>query len=193
LSSISSTFTAVAVGFCVLLVLAGPLGAESPPPEPAPEAAPEAEVPTAPPPEPATPRVEVETDWLAPDEAGDGYRLVRGPQPSGATEQLVSLRFRHLGETPAQGLRIVAALPAGTRYVAGSATGPGALVSYSVDGGASFAAPEALVVPDESGDAPPRPATADDYTHIRWDLPGRHAPGTGGLVSFRVRPLEDAG
>jgi hypothetical protein len=42
-------------------------------------------------PEPATPRVEVETDWLAPDEAGDGYRLVRGPQPSGATEQLVSL------------------------------------------------------------------------------------------------------
>jgi hypothetical protein len=183
LSSISSTFTAVAVGFCALLVLVGPLGAESPPPEPVPEAAPE----------PATPRVEVETDWLAPDEAGDGYRLVRGPQPSGATEQLVSLRFRHLGETPAPGLRIVAALPAGTRYVAGSATGPGALVSYSVDGGASFAAPEALVVPSENGDAPPRPATPEDYTHIRWDLPGHHAPGTGGLVSFRVRPLEDAG
>jgi hypothetical protein len=59
-------------------------------------------------------------------------------------------------------------IPEHMRYVADSAVGAGAQVSYSIDGGRNFARPEELFV--TGGDAEKRPATADDYTHIRWQL-----------------------
>jgi hypothetical protein len=59
-------------------------------------------------------------------------------------------------------------VPEHTRYVADSATGAGADVTFSVDGGATFARPENLFVIGTNGDK--RPAAADDYTHIRWRL-----------------------
>jgi hypothetical protein len=59
-------------------------------------------------------------------------------------------------------------IPEHMRYVADSAVGAGATVSYSVDGGRSFARPEELFMTAEDGQK--RPATAEDYTHIRWQL-----------------------
>jgi hypothetical protein len=59
-------------------------------------------------------------------------------------------------------------IPGHMRYVADSAVGAGAVVSYSIDGGHSFARPEELFV--AGGDGQKRPATAEDYTHIRWRL-----------------------
>jgi hypothetical protein len=59
-------------------------------------------------------------------------------------------------------------IPEHMRYVADSAVGAGAVVSYSIDGGRSFARPEELFVASEDGQK--RPATAEDYTHIRWRL-----------------------
>jgi uncharacterized repeat protein (TIGR01451 family) len=58
-------------------------------------------------------------------------------------------------------------VPAHMRYVANSAIGAGAEVSYSVDQGRSFDRPENLKIADAHGE---RPATAADYTHIRWRL-----------------------
>jgi hypothetical protein len=52
--------------------------------------------------------------------------------------------------------------------VADSAIGPGAEVSYSIDGGRSFDRPENLELAGPAG--APRPATAADYTHIRWQF-----------------------
>jgi hypothetical protein len=46
--------------------------------------------------------------------------------------------------------------------------GAGAVVSYSIDGGRTFARPEELFVTGE--DDKKRPAAAEDYTHIRWRL-----------------------
>lgn len=125
---------------------------------------------------PAEPRVVVESAWLVPSEEPAGTRMVTGPRPADAAESLVTARFRYEGDAPAAGLRIVVAIPADLALVAGSATGPGAVVSYSIDGGASFDAADALTMPDS--------------THIRWDLPGEHPPGIAGLVSFRARPIE---
>ena len=52
------------------------------------------------------------------------------------------------------------------RYVADSAVGPGAEVSYSVDGGRTFdMARESASC--RAATASTRPATAADYTHIR--------------------------
>jgi hypothetical protein len=135
--------------------------------------------------------VVVESAWLVPGEGPSGTRIVTGPRPADAAESLVTARFRYDGDGPAEGLRIVLAIPADLALVAGSATGPGAVVSYSVDGGASFGAADALTVPDD-GEVPGaiRPAIPADCTHIRWDLPGEHPPGIAGLVSFRARPIE---
>lgn len=144
----------------------------------------------------------LESAWLVPGEDGTP-RLEAGPQPAGAIERLYTARFRHPGVARASGLQITVAIPAGLHYVADSAVGPGAEISYSVDGGQSFASSAELRVavdPDESAnsadpadpEAATRSATAEDYTHIRWRLQGEFLPGTAGLVSFRARPA-DAG
>jgi hypothetical protein len=132
----------------------------------------------APPPAaPLEPGVTLESGWLLEDPDGS-VRLVAGIAPSGATAtQLLTGRFRHDGPDPAAGLRIVLAIPGGMHYVEASASGPGAAISFSADGGRSF---------EES------PAPAAELTHIRWDLAGKFEPGTAGLVSFQVIPADVA-
>jgi hypothetical protein len=153
-------------------------------------------------PAPATPVVRLESGWIAADESGADERLAAAPPLEGPPERIYTGRFHYQGDAPARGLRIVLPIPAGMRYIGGSATGPGAELSYSVDGGRSFAPPEALLAPTDDiaqghGEtateqgvetAATRRAGPEDYTHIRWDLPGRYAPGTRGLVSFRAIP-----
>lgn len=139
----------------------------------------------------AEPVPTLESAWVVGTEAG-GERLVSGRRPAGAEQRLYTARFRYEGTRPAPRLRIVLEIPAGMQYIAGSALGPGAEVSYSVDGGQNFSAPGELALPTNPDDpeSPRRPATAADYTHIRWELPGPHPPGLAGLVSYRASPVE---
>jgi hypothetical protein len=147
-------------------------------------------------PAPAKPDVVVESAWLVMDADSTLLRVSATPPEEaadaagGGGEQLFTARFRYRGEAPAHGLRIVLAVPAGLRYVAGSATGPGVELSYSVDGGEAFAPAGELLAPVDPADpeAGMRAARAEDYSHIRWDLPGIFAPGVTGLVSFRASP-----
>lgn len=76
-------------------------------------------------------------------------------------------------------------VPEHMRYVADSAVGAGALVSYSIDGGRSFARPEELFVTGEDGKK--RPATAEDYTHIRWRL--KHTLKGNAVAFARFRAI----
>lgn len=166
----------ISLCFSCIFLLAAPAGAQSPLPVEAPAPAPAAAS------APATPVVTLESGWIAADESGAEERLAAEPPAEGPPERIYTGRFHYRGDAPARGLRIVLPIPAGMRYIGGSATGPGAQLSYSIDGGRSFAPPEALLAPTE------RRAGPEDYTHIRWDLPGRYAPGTRGLVSFRAIP-----
>lgn len=157
--------------FSCLFLLAAPAWGQappavSPPTEPTVEPAPLAAL-------PATPVVTLESGWIEAGESGADARIVGSPPTDGPPERIYTGRFHYRGDAPARGLRIVLPVPVGMRYIGGSATGPGAQLSYSVDGGRSFAPAEELPAPE-------------DYTHIRWDLPGRYAPGTRGLVSFRA-------
>ena len=52
--------------------------------------------------------------------------------------------------------------------MADSASGPGADISYSIDGGRTFDRPENLKILDSQGLK--QIAAADAYTHIRWQL-----------------------
>ena len=75
-------------------------------------------------------------------------------------------------------------VPEYMRYVANSAVGPGAEVSYSVDGGHHFDSALNLTVPGAAGR--PRRATAADYTHIRWQLKHDLKPNSVAFVRFRA-------
>jgi uncharacterized repeat protein (TIGR01451 family) len=109
---------------------------------------------------------EVETKiWLNGREAlklAPADRVVPGDQV------IYTLEIRNTGAKAVPAASVSYGIPEHMRYVADSATGPGADVSYSIDGGHTFDRPENLKVAGPSG--PLRPATAADYTHIRWHL-----------------------
>ena len=134
---------------------------------------------------PARPGTYVARAWLVPVADTGRLEVVPGPRPDEAVEALYTIRFRYDGETEVQGLEVVQPVPVGMRYVAGSATGPDAVVTFSVDGAESFDVPEALTV--EAGDGELRPAMADDYTHIRWTFQFKLKPGDVAPVWFRAR------
>jgi len=100
-------------------------------------------------------------------------------------EVVYTLEIRNTTATPRPPPTVDYPVPEHMRYVADSALGPGAQVSYSIDGGLSFARPEELFV--TGADAKKRPATADDYTHIRWQL--KHVLKGNSLAFARFRAV----
>ena len=53
-------------------------------------------------------------------------------------------------------------------YLGGSAAGKGTVVTFSIDGGKTFDAPDKLFIKGKDGKS--RPAEPKEYTHIRWAL-----------------------
>jgi uncharacterized repeat protein (TIGR01451 family) len=99
-------------------------------------------------------------------------------------EVFYTVRIRNPGAEFARDVVVVQRIPQNTTYVPDSAAGPGAEISFSVDGGQSFGAEGQLTFTDQAGIS--RPATAQDYTHIRWRLRNPLAPGAVALARFRA-------
>ncbi len=76
-------------------------------------------------------------------------------------------------------------IPVHMTYVLGSATNGDVKITFSVDGGETFASEGELKVMDESG--APRAVEAKDYTHIRWTMVKAIPPSGEKSVSFRAR------
>ena len=91
----------------------------------------------------------------------------------------------NVGTEPAENLVVSNPIPLQMIYVAGSALPESAAITFSVDGGKTFAAPETLTV--TGGDGKERPAVAEDYTHIRWLITEALAPGATTAVEFRAK------
>ncbi|MEM9401808.1 MAG: hypothetical protein AAGA44_04860 [Pseudomonadota bacterium] len=89
--------------------------------------------------------------------------------------------FRNTGTEAAENVVITNPISENLLYVEGSAFGPGMNLEFSVDDGQSFASADALTVSADGGE---RPATPEDYTHIRWSLPGDLEAGAQGVVRF---------
>jgi uncharacterized repeat protein (TIGR01451 family) len=98
---------------------------------------------------------------------------------------IYTLKVRNAGSDPVATPQFVAPIPLHTSYVADSAVGPGAEVLYSVDSGETFDKPQNLRVPGEGGVM--RPATAADYTHIRWTLRHGLKPKSVAYARFHAR------
>jgi uncharacterized repeat protein (TIGR01451 family) len=98
----------------------------------------------------------------------EATKLVPADRVVPGDEIFYTLEIRNTGSATVPAPSVVYPVPEHTRYVADSAIGPGAEVSYSIDGGRSFDVPENLQLAGPSG--APRPATSADYTHIRWQF-----------------------
>ncbi|HEY7641734.1 MAG TPA: hypothetical protein VH814_18530 [Steroidobacteraceae bacterium] len=94
-----------------------------------------------------------------------------------------TVRITNQTTVPLRNVAVVQPVPANTVYIADSAAGPGAAVSFSIDGGHTFGAPEALMIDIEGTK---QPAQAAQYTHIRWQLRNPLAPGATALARFRA-------
>lgn len=99
------------------------------------------------------------------------------------TAVLFSNTFENIGTRDAGNIVINNPVPANTEYQAGSAYGADTEITFSVDGGKSYAAPEKLKVKTEQGEQMAKPAA---YTHIRWSYKKQLAPGATGEVGFRA-------
>lgn len=98
------------------------------------------------------------------------------------------LSYTNQGDEPATGAVIEDPIPKGTTYLASTAVGEAAEITFSNDGGKSFAPPVKLTYQYKlpSGAVERRVATPAEYTHIRWTV-RKVGPGETGKVSFRVR------
>jgi uncharacterized repeat protein (TIGR01451 family) len=106
-------------------------------------------------------------------------------QPIVPGEQVIyTVTFENVGQKPATDVAIVNPVPEHTTYVAGSAGGPGTEVSFSVDGGRTWGAPEQLKL--RAADGTERAATPADYTHVRWVLRNPLTPGAVAFARYRV-------
>ncbi|MGA2398200.1 MAG: hypothetical protein ABSG30_09100 [Steroidobacteraceae bacterium] len=101
-------------------------------------------------------------------------------------EVFYTLEIRNSGSQPLPPPSVDFAIPEHMRYIANSAVGAGAEVSYSIDGGHTFDRPENLMVA-AAGGGELRTATAAEYTHIRWRL--KHVLKAKAMALARFRAI----
>lgn len=118
------------------------------------------------------------------------YRYVPAQRFVQGQELFYTVRIRNSGSSALQDAIVVQPIPVHTHYLTRTATGAGAVITFSVDGGRTFAASDELKLPIEpfatNAAASSRRASAADYTHIRWQLQHPLEPGAVVLARFRV-------
>lgn len=110
----------------------------------------------------------------------------RGPVQKAipGTVVIYTSTFKNISAKPAGNININNPVPANTTLVAASAYGEGMDISYSADGGKTWAAADKVRI--KGADGKERPAGISEFTHIRWSLRGELAPGKQGEAGFRV-------
>lgn len=92
------------------------------------------------------------------------------------------------GDAPARQYKTIGQIPQGTSFVAGSAVAEyDASVSYSIDGGKSFAAQPVVEEKQADGTKKLVPAPASMYTQVRYDWNDPLAAGSTLSASYKVR------
>ncbi|MGB4811571.1 MAG: hypothetical protein WBP13_03690 [Methylophilaceae bacterium] len=99
-------------------------------------------------------------------------------------EVIYTTTFKNIIAKPVANILINNPIPKDMRYTIGSASGVNTDITFSVDGGKTFAKEDKLIVTTKEGNT--RPAAADDYTNIRWVYQGELAAGQSSSVQFKA-------
>ncbi len=126
--------------------------------------------------------VSVELEASSADHGAARPRLQVAERVSPGDVLIYTVEVRNAGQHAAESPVVVQPIPAHMAYVADSAVGPGVDVDYSIDGGHTFDKPDNLKVT-----AAAVPASAADYTHIRWHLRNRLKPNSIAYVRFSAQ------
>jgi len=89
------------------------------------------------------------------------------------------------GDKSASDVVITNPVPEHMIYLDGSAEGKGTRIEFSIDKGKSFVPAGKLTVRNKEGRE--KPASAADYTHIRWTVEKPIEKGGKGSVSFKAK------
>ena len=126
------------------------------------------------------------------------YQSTEKPQAKWATLQdgtkvapgdriLYSVEISNQGDKEARNPVAFGPIPAGTRFVAGTATTDAKLkVDYSIDGGKTFSPSPTLTIVGKDGKSQTVPAPVERYTTVRWMWNGGLPPGAKDSVSYQV-------
>ncbi len=111
---------------------------------------------------------------------------IQAATPGDVVEYVLS--YANQGDATATDAVIDDPIPKGATYLANTATGEGAEITFSSDGGKTFAPPVKLTYEFRlsSGAVEKRIATPAEYTHVRWVVK-TVAAGATGTVAFRVK------
>jgi uncharacterized repeat protein (TIGR01451 family) len=115
----------------------------------------------------------------------EATRLIPADRVVSGDTVIYTLEVRNTAPTSVPRPIVTYAIPEHMTYTPDSAVGPGTEVTYSVDAGRSFDAPENLNIQEPDGQL--RAATAADYTHIRWQLKNALKSNSVAFVRFRAR------
>jgi uncharacterized repeat protein (TIGR01451 family) len=109
-------------------------------------------------------------------------KLVPAGKVVPGTEVTWTVTANNTCKLPSEQVTINNAVPEHMTYVANSAVGPGADVTYSLDG-QTYGTAEQLTVKE---DGATRKARADEYKKIRWVFKDSLQPGAQGFARFRA-------
>jgi len=98
-----------------------------------------------------------------------------------------TITYQNAGRVAAVDAAIVDPFPAGVVYLAGTAEGQDAEITYSIDNSRSWHRPPIMMqVRKPDGTLENRPAPPERYTHLRWVIKKPVQPGQSGRVSFKA-------
>lgn len=118
------------------------------------------------------------------DDGSTDYKMVEPGKVLPNDEIIYITTFKNAGGEPATDIVITDVIPNNSVYKDGSAFGAGTQISFSVDGGDSFAPADELQATNAQGDQ--IQARPGDYTHIRWVYTRPLEPGEESTVTFRT-------
>ena len=135
-------------------------------------------------PNPVTVKLIAEVELTTTEQGREIKRLVPADRVVPGDRLIYTLEVVNTAVTTVPGPAVTTPVPEHMRYVTDSAVGPGTEVSFSVDGGLSFDAPENLRVKGPNGEL--RAAESTDYTHIRWQFRNSLKASSVAFVRFRA-------
>lgn len=124
----------------------------------------------------------VEVAVVTVDENGEETRAYSAADAVAPGDEVrYSLVYENSGAAPAEAVSLVMPVPSEVTYIERSAGGTPSAITYSADGGTTFAARESLILGDgESA----RIASAEEITHIKWAFSDPIPAAAAGAIQF---------